>query len=358
MRVFLIQHTPTPHINEFLDSLKKEEIFYNVFYAADVNNRQNDNQIKYYKYDLDFKFIKEIISIKESVIIITGWMNINMIILNLYFFFFQKQFFYWSDRPKPSLSKLKSLKRKIYLNILKFSKVKVLAVGDFAVSYFLEKDFKKNRIINFPICVNSNSNILSLEQKINWRTSHFKGIEIDDFVISAGSRLEFEKGYDIMIKEFSKLNQHIKKNVKILLIGEGSEKKNLISMTNDLKISENIFFLGWKDIDSYKDIIASSDLFIHPARYDAYGASIYAFASGVPVLATLNSGATIDRLKHSFNGFIFDDKIDGDMSKYIELLYNDRRMLNNLSQYAYVDSKTNQPIKLVIKLKDTWENLI
>ena len=236
--------------------------------------------------------------------------------------------------------------------------MKVLAVGDFAISYFLERGFNKKRIINFPICVNSNSNIFSLEEKINWRTSHFKGINIDDFVISAGSRLEFDKGYDIMIKEFSKLNQHIKKNIKIILIGEGSEKKNLIALANDLKVFENIFFIGWRDIDSYKDIIANSDLFIHPARYDAYGASIYAFASGVPVLATSNSGATLDRLKHSFNGFIFNDEIDGDMAKYVELLYNDRKILNNLSKNAYADSKTNQPYKLVIKLKETWENSI
>lgn len=76
------------------------------------------------------------------------------------------------------------------------------------------------------------------------------------FTITAIGRLDKIKGFDILIKEFSK----IKNNAILQIVGEGSEYNNLISIIKELSLESRVKLLGFrKDIPV---IINNSDLII------------------------------------------------------------------------------------------------
>lgn len=76
------------------------------------------------------------------------------------------------------------------------------------------------------------------------------------FTITAIGRLDKIKGFDILIKEFSK----IKNNAILQIVGEGDEYNNLISMIKELSLESRVKLLGFrKDIPV---IINNSDLII------------------------------------------------------------------------------------------------
>lgn len=76
------------------------------------------------------------------------------------------------------------------------------------------------------------------------------------FTITAIGRLDKIKGFDILIKEFSK----IKNNAILQIVGEGNEYNNLISIIKELSLESRVKLLGFrKDIPV---IINNSDLII------------------------------------------------------------------------------------------------
>ena len=103
-----------------------------------------------------------------------------------------------------------------------------------------------------------------------------------NIVLNVG-RLENQKGHDMLIKAWSMLNN--KKDWKLLIIGSGSEKKNLISMVKSLNLTKEIQIKSttkniWKEYNKSKIFILSS-------RYEGYpNVLIEAMAMGNAVIST------------------------------------------------------------------------
>lgn len=62
-------------------------------------------------------------------------------------------------------------------------------------------------------------------------------------VVSAG-RLIHEKGYDVLIKAFYKIT-HASTDIKLIIYGDGPERKNLQKLINDLKYENRIILAGY-----------------------------------------------------------------------------------------------------------------
>ena len=53
----------------------------------------------------------------------------------------------------------------------------------------------------------------------------------NDFFLTTGSRLVYDKGFDILIEAINLLPHNIKKDIKCLIVGKGEEKQNLINQS-------------------------------------------------------------------------------------------------------------------------------
>lgn len=82
-------------------------------------------------------------------------------------------------------------------------------------------------------------------------------------IISIG-RLVFQKDHLTLLKALNKIKDKI--NFKLVIIGEGSEKKNLLNFINENNLSKKIKIIKFQK-NPY-NLINKSDLFILTSRYE------------------------------------------------------------------------------------------
>lgn len=109
---------------------------------------------------------------------------------------------------------------------------------------FFKKIYKNKKIIN----------IYNPIQLINIRKKYKKN---NDYIISVG-RLQNQKNFSGLIESFKLVSNKIT-NIKLVIVGSGSEKKNLQNLSNKLKISKKIFFIKYKNANQ---LINSAKLFV------------------------------------------------------------------------------------------------
>jgi len=95
-------------------------------------------------------------------------------------------------------------------------------------------------------------------------------------------RLEKEKNIETAIMAFKKvLDEGIQ--AQFVIVGDGSQKKNLLKLCEDLNISDKVVFAGWQNNleNYYKD----ADIYISTSLYEGYGISVVEAAHfGLPLV--------------------------------------------------------------------------
>lgn len=125
------------------------------------------------------------------------------------------------------------------------------------------------------------------------------GIKEKDILVVYAGLIVPRKGIDTMIKSIARIKN---KNVILLLIGEGPEKKRYIKIASKLGIKDRVIFKGWrKDIPQ---ILKGSDILFLPSRGEGLpGIVMEAMASGLPIVAS-NIPCTNDLVADAKNGFL------------------------------------------------------
>ena len=101
--------------------------------------------------------------------------------------------------------------------------------------------------------------------------------------IIAVGRLVKQKDFKTLIKAFKIVKEKLKDS-NLIIIGEGSERKNLENLVKGLKLSD-VYFLGYKS-NPYK-YVAKCDLFVLSSLYEGLpNVLIEAIAVGTPVVST------------------------------------------------------------------------
>ncbi|MFN6946555.1 MAG: glycosyltransferase family 4 protein [Cytophagaceae bacterium] len=114
------------------------------------------------------------------------------------------------------------------------------------------------------------------------------GVDERKKVILFIGNLKPVKGVNYLLEAFAKLQHIYKKNdIVLYLIGDGSEKENLIKLSKKLNIDKNVFFLGRKDHDEIPIWINIADIFILPSISEGFPTVIpEVMMSGVPIVAS------------------------------------------------------------------------
>lgn len=361
MTINFIQDIATPHNNILLKELNKDnEINLNIWYCFDKHPQYDwDNDLTYevqkaniyQATKVDWKFIKYCIKHKDEKFFIVGWMNPSTKLLIVLFWILSRPLNIWLDYPndESKRSRIKILFREMFYTILKTSNAKIFGVGKRTLEYFVNRGFSKDRLINLPIFVDTSKtkkDYISKKENI-YKKYHIKET---DLFLSAGSRLIYEKGYDILIEAINILDKDIKSNTKCVIVGKGEEKDRLLNRIRKYKLENNIFIEEWMEIEEFKALISNSDIFIHPARFDAYGGTIFAMALGTPVIGSLKAGAAFDRIIHHKNGLLYDGSIFK-LNEKIMFTYKNKNLLIKYSEESILTANSWHPIvgKQIIK---------
>lgn len=145
-------------------------------------------------------------------------------------------------------------------------------------------------------------------------------------LLTAG-RMEAVKGYDIAI-ETARLLKQSSVSFHWYFLGDGSQRKELETMAGQMKLENEISFLGRKE-NPYP-YMKACDIYVQPSRHEGWGLTLVeAKVLGKAVVST-NFPTASEILKENINGLIAEMN-PVSLSKQIQRLIQDKQLREKLS---------------------------
>ena len=168
-----------------------------------------------------------------------------------------------------------------------------------SIKFFLINKSKVNLIFNPYL-----SKINKIKKKDN-KKNHILAI----------GRFSKQKNFSFLIDTFRDFHKRYK-DYKLIIIGSGQKKQELINQINLLKIKDKVEILNWKE--NLEQHFRKSKFFVLPSLYEGLpNILIDAINNGIPCIASKCSGS-MDILKNNKSGLIFDIN---DKNQLLRLMY-------------------------------------
>lgn len=142
---------------------------------------------------------------------------------------------------------------------------------------------------------------------------------------------------------------------KLLLIGDGPERKAMEDLCRNLHLCDEIRFLGKQE--AVEELLAISDLFILPSENESFGlAALEAMACEVPVISS-NAGGLPEVNIDGVTGYMCDvGDVEGMATRCLDLL-QDEDLLNTFRHNAYLQAQKFD-IKTILPQYENYYNEI
>ena len=206
-----------------------------------------------------------------------------------------------------------SLMRKLILN----NSTNLLACSDLAGKYlFGAENIKSDKYTIFPNLI-SYENIIDVNYEDVDKFKIENKLQKDDLVIGHIGTFKESKNQKFLLKMVKVLKEK-NKNVKLLLVGDGSMRDELETMCRDLDISDKVIFTGTRDdIDV---ILNSMDVFVFPSTFEGLGLVLLeAQAAGLPCVVSEAIQPEADLKLGLFSKLNLSDGAESWVNKIIEV---------------------------------------
>ncbi|MFW5799388.1 MAG: glycosyltransferase family 4 protein [Spirochaetota bacterium] len=158
------------------------------------------------------------------------------------------------------------------------------------------------------------------------------------FLLFVG-RLTEKKGLKYLIQAMPYIVKQYPQS-KLIIIGDGILKKQMMQLTHKLKMENNITFLGALTHNKLPKYFATSDLFIGPSittkQGDREGFGLVfaeAMSCGTPVITT-NQTAITDIVKNNENGFVVEEKNPEQIAEKVLYVLKNKDKLEDMKNKA------------------------
>ena len=337
-----------------------------VIYFSDINvNDQKFNQelikkkckfkskflrlgFNIFKRSIRFGIIKIIKNEKPDIIICSEYGQITIEIAIQKILFHKKYTLYaMSDDSINEIISRKGIRKIIRNNIEKI--VNGIIVTSKDISNWHKKYIsQKIKTIELPIIYNEKYfiKILIRSRKIAEKYIEKYNIENKKVVLFVG-RLENIKNVHFLVETFNEL---LEENIKLFIIGEGSERKKLEKIANSGKRKSDIKFIGRLEGDELIAWYTIADIFVLPSIVERFGVVVNeALLGGCMVLCSNKAGASI--LIDKNNGELFCPYNKNEFKEKIE------KRLSQIEIVKYRE-KCKRPGKMNIKFNSVMKLFI
>jgi L-malate glycosyltransferase len=192
----------------------------------------------------------------------------------------------------------------------------------------------------------------------------FKKIDKDHFkkaIAPSGERLlahisNFRKVKRVedVIRVFQKVYEKIPS--KLLLIGDGPERRHAEDLCREINLCHEVRFLGKQD--AVEELLAISDLFIIPSESESFGLSaLEAMACEVPVISS-NAGGLPEVNIHGETGFITPIGDTDAMAQHAIAILSDDEILRRFRRNAFRQAKRFDIGKILPQYEAYYEEVI
>jgi len=176
------------------------------------------------------------------------------------------------------------------------------------------------------------------------------------YLFSMG-RLVLIKGYDILIKAFSRIVEE-NPNLDLIIAGRGVEERNLKDLVVKRGLEDRVKFVGFVRGDEKILLLKGCKFFICPSRREALGVvNIEALAAGKPVVA-FNVDGIPDLIKDGENGLLAKPRDSEDLASKMQMLLRDNQLLERMSRQALMMVKRYDWLEIARQYESLYEEMI
>ena len=152
-----------------------------------------------------------------------------------------------------------------------------------------------------------------------------------NLILTFTGRLVWYKGQEYLIKAFPSILMKYP-NARLLLVGEGKNRKYFEQLANSLNLENKIIFLGNRN--DIPQILKATDIFVSPSLRDGMpGAVMEAMVAGLPIVATDADGSK-DLIKDYKNGILIPIKDSNAIAEKVIELINNKELADKLGKNA------------------------
>ncbi|NQX92891.1 MAG: glycosyltransferase [Flavobacteriales bacterium] len=128
------------------------------------------------------------------------------------------------------------------------------------------------------------------------------GIDQDEFVVGIVGRFAPIKNHELFLESIAIANKKATRPIKAVLVGDGNRKEELVSMSQDLSIADQLIWTSW--IEQIEEALPAFDAVVLTSKNEGTPVRlIEAQASGVPVIST-DVGGVRDVILDEESGFV------------------------------------------------------
>ncbi len=157
-----------------------------------------------------------------------------------------------------------------------------------------------------------------------------------DFVILFVGRLASEKNVEFLLNAQRKLiEKH--PNIKLLIVGDGPDKKKYEQLAKDLKISQNVIFNGKAAWEEMPFFYHCADVFATASTTETQGLTVIeAMAAGVVPLC-IKDESFLGTVTNELNGLIFEN--EEEYINQVLMLYKDEQLRQRYDNQARIQAE-------------------
>ena len=200
-----------------------------------------------------------------------------------------------------------------------------ICFGSSSADYVLELGGKAHQIIEKRAAVVDDKTLLK-----QFNTAKNEGFQLNQSApkynfIFVGSLIDV-KNLPFLLKVFAdiKESEKIAQEWGLILLGDGDQKKSLISLIEQLKLEDVSFVPStpWYDVPNYFTV---SDVLVLPSKSEAWGLVVNeAMVCGLPVIVSDKCGCHLDLVKD--NGFVFESNNEESLKQAMIAMMDDENL--------------------------------
>lgn len=210
---------------------------------------------------------------------------------------------------------------------------------------------KNNLINNYPLLKNKTSVFYNLidYKRIREKAKENLSLKKSDTTIITIGRLEYQKGYDILI-ETARILKNRDINYIWYILGNGSLKKQIERKIKKYKLNNNVIILD--TVDNPYPYIKMADFYVLTSRHEGYCLATLEAKILCKAIIISNINSNKEQIKNNINGYLCNLKPTDFANKIIYLINNPKKkkeFIDKLSKEKYDYTKELSKIYGLLK---------
>ena len=225
------------------------------------------------------------------------------IVVALTSFFKKNRLIFREANTLDALNKMNVMKKVFYLFLMKISYKRaenIIANSVDTKNDLIKNSIVKNKdkitIINNPVIPKNVNYLMNEDVRHKWLNGNYT-------TLLAVGKLRPQKNYPLLIKAFKKLFIN-KENLRLIIIGDGPEKKKLTELINTLKIVDYIDMISY--VENPYAYYKKADCFVLSSDWEGFGnVVVEALYAGTRVIVSDCSGGPKEIINDGEYGLLF-----------------------------------------------------